>query len=256
MSLTAQTAPRRRSQELLDPPPGPAPVLLHRQPGRRVLWHEVSPRKMDLYPRQDKAYETSMLEVLDDSDQQIAYLAVSFTTRELAAQVYPRPLAYANSHGWCLNFDDPAKVWVHAHLHGHVRPASMRAGGISPRSYQLSELDLPADPSVIEADLTALDAQYADELACWIEFTLVPSVAYAHVEPDLQRQGIGTQMYLLAARQLARTGRVLRASGLQSNSAQHLWRSLQANPDVPTGTITLTYPHRDPQTYPTIDCRR
>ncbi len=60
-------------------------------------------------------------------------------------------------------------------------------------------------------------------------------VEYIKVEPQYQRNGIGTLLYAEVARFLAKEGRELRASGIQSPEAKAAWRALPSK--LPHGFV-------------------
>lgn len=55
----------------------------------------------------------------------------------------------------------------------------------------------------------------------------LPYVDYSVVEDEFRGQGFGSPLYVYTARRLAKDGDALRASSLQSDEAQSLWRRLE-----------------------------
>lgn len=186
--------------------------------GIETIWHPRSPDAVDEGPRHS-GYETALVEAVEGGTR-VGHLRISYVSDELAAQVAGNGLAYkCNVAGWCIDLaGDPAEVWVRAHLY-HGRPPRSRPD-LHPRA--LRTADAPTGDE-LTADLDAIADHYDTERLDWIETHRTPVVAASRVEATHRRRGIATAMYLRAATELAATGTVLRASGVQSDAAEALW---------------------------------
>lgn len=200
-----------------------------------------------------KAIGIAKLEALDPASGQVAgYLKVSYTTAELLDEISPTLLHWPVTHGgWQLDFDDPASLWAAAHLYASRTPTSTRRA-----PWSLSRDNAP-DPATIAADLDDLVAscRFAERRQQWLAWAVNPWVDYSRVYDPWLGRGVGTALYVTAARQLARAGTFLRASSCQSDSALQVWDRLAAGP-WPVGTVTLAGGYgQEPQTYRTLDFR-
>lgn len=217
-----------------------------------LIWHPQSPRSNDAGPR-DQAIDTALVEAFNDAGDLLGYVKASFTTPELIAARVPTPLDYQfNCRGWCRSDDSTlAETWYHAHWYAQVTPPSYTG-----RLGALSVSDAPDDETA-QAELDAIGERFREERELWIGYFSVPFIAYSHVEEPYRRTGLGTAMYLEMAGRFAELGLPLRASGLQSDSAEALWASFVNSDTIPTGSITLTsYGNREVVTYPTLDLTR
>lgn len=242
------------------------PLTLHRNPhaahghGLTYTWHDRSPDLADASPR-ESGIETSLLTATTDTGTRVAHLRVSFTTRELLAETFPTPFHWADENtgatfGFRWDTPTPAHLWVRAHEATRTLPASWD-GKNRAKSWSVQNHDVPEDPAVIDADLAVLAAHYRRQMSGFLRSHKTPFVAYSHVDNaydahrataegrthpgDLRRTGVGTTLYVLAAQQLATTGRILRASGNRSPEADALWASLIANPTIATRKTRHTY---------------
>lgn len=214
----------------------PAHIVRH-----TLSWWDQSPLVGDCAAL-DGAIGTHLLSVTDvDTGERLAYVKVSFTTAELYDEAFPTPLHYlASTKGWCLPLNDRPATWLSAHLHARQTPASLKAAGRYVASYSLSSCDVP-DAATIETDLAALVAPYAHESIGWYECYAVPFIAYSWVDNDVRRGGLASALYDIVARRIGADGKVLRASGCQSDAAAALWAHFEADPAWPTTTADITY---------------
>lgn len=65
-----------------------------------------------------------------------------------------------------------------------------------------------------------------------------PFVDYSSIEEEFKGKGLGSALYIIAAKDLAKRGKVIRSSGLQSEDAQNLWARFKKN-GLPVGNIKL-----------------
>ncbi len=204
----------------------------------RLLWLEESPHPSDVYSIA-RGWSVHMVQALHD-ECQIGHLRVAYVTDEDCRRVAPTGLHFmAQFRGWCLNFDDPVDLWIAAHLHASRTPISLRGSAALSPSWGLTRALAPAPP-LLEQDLAALAAAYEPERESWLAHVTTPDVAFAYVDDgertgsDWRRRGVAREMYRLAARVLGERGLVLRASTLQSDAAQAMWASFEADPTMPT----------------------
>lgn len=233
-------------------------VIAHQTLKHTYVWYDVSPRKADLGPR-ESGIETSMLIVENPLGEQVGYLAISFAHAETLAKYHENPFMFADHHmGACLGFDDGQiptmeNLWVEAHRHMSTLPASLKGKPLA--LWNLNVALAPQDMSMLLADLEVLKVEIRTKLQRWENYFKVPFVAFASVDREYRRQGIATVMYEVAAKQLAKTGRVLRASGTQSVDAKGLWGKFNETNIFPMRAIKLNglFEGSEDQTYQCID---
>lgn len=234
-----------------------SPVILHVDTARDLTytWHDRSFDINDAPPRRS-GIETSLLTVTR-AGHRLGYLKVSFTTKEHVASLFASPFEWADENtGACFGFSfaeeghpvSPEKIWATAYTNLRMSPPSLDGR----RVWVPSPSDAPSDPKVLAAELAVVEKVYAKKMRGFIRTFAVPFVAYSHVDGEFEAQqvghpgslrgeGVGRMMYLLAAQQLATTGRVLRASGNQTPEASALWQRLVSDPEVPTRKSRVTY---------------
>lgn len=252
------------------------PTVLHVDTERSLTytWHDQSPRLQDIGSR-ESGFLVSRLSVAHDGIE-VAYLNITSTTPELLADTFASPFEWAcENTGACFGFErareegrevSPERIWAVAYSNLGMTPPSA-AHRRSWGSYAPSEA--PSDPSVLAAELAVVEKVYAKQMRAFARWLSTPFVDYSHVDDDfdadrkpghpgsLRRTGVGRTMYVLAARHLAATrGKVLRASGCQTDHAQGLWAALHADPALPTRATRVTFykPTATPtQTYLCLD---
>lgn len=253
-----------------------APVILHTdtQRGLTYTWYDRSPDIQDASPR-ESGMETSMLTVTH-GHHRVAYLRVSFTSKAILDDLFKSPFHWADENtGASFGFDyaEPtdAKVWAAAYENLSVLPPSWngtRPAGAS--RWVMDPKDAPTDPTVLAADLDVAAKMYAAQMRGFLSTYKNPFVAYSHVDDEWDAQragdghpgnlrgtGIGSTMYILAAKHLATTGRFLISSGIQTPEAEALWARLAANPQVATRRTRRTYYRTGKtQTYWALDYTR
>lgn len=228
------------------------PVLLHTDEARGLTftWYDISRRKQDWQSR-ERGYLVSRLVVTDAADREVGYLNVTHTTAEMVAAELPTPFHWADENtGTSFGFGyydevSPQRIWASAYQALRTTPPSADGKGL----WVISEQDAPTDPDVLVRELAWAEAQFAEQVCQFVRNLSIPFVDYSFLDhtatgPDgavvrLRGTGIGQLMYVLAAKRLAEQGKVLRASGIQSEEAEALWRRLLANPDVPTREVTV-----------------
>lgn len=243
--------------------------------GLVFTWVDRSPERQHEAPRRS-GYETALLRVVHEATGRwVGWLSVSYTTRELVESLFPGrfgPLRWAEENlGAMFGFglteaglgSEPTapELWAAAHRYlGRTPTSAAGAGGsrtpMSPLSLlNLSAADAPADAAILGADLDVCLVAYRTVMERFVTLNAIPFVAYAHVDGEheadqalaqghghpgsLRGSGVGSRMYVLAAQQLAETGRVLMASFTQTPQARRVWDRFCADASVPTREIQV-----------------
>lgn len=204
-------------------------------------WQEQSSHPSD-DPATSNGWVTHMV-VARVGPTPIGRLRISYSTKESSYRDNPDGLSFFSEHrGWCLDFSDPRKLWVQAHIYAKLRPKSLQHHSVS--LYELSE-EMAPEPRVIEDDLSVIRELGELERERWLAWTQIPTIAFAFVEDgtkggvDWRRRGVASDMYRLGAIELGRRGLVLGASGIQSDSAKALWKHFEADPVIQTARIKV-----------------
>jgi hypothetical protein len=83
-----------------------------------------------------------------------------------------------------------------------------------------------------------------------------PYVDFARTNDAVQGQGLGSAMYIYTARMLGKENKILRGSGLQSESAKGAWEGLTKDARLPVGKMTQYWSKSDaPSVCPVLDFR-
>ena len=266
-----------------------SPVVLDvdEERGLTFTWHDISRRRQDWTCR-DRGYLVSRLSVTDATGTEVGGLNVTHTTPELVDEELPTSFHWADENtGYSFGFpfrraatkkaaetlaamgrnDTPlesptaARVWAAAYSALKERPPSARGKA----TYSLSASDAPADRQTLLAELAVAEEKLDRKVEQFKEFLSVPFIDYAELDrtataPDgtempLRGTGTGQRMYRLAAGRLAQQGKVLRASGIQTDEAQAVWRRMAADPETRTTEVTVRYFDQEPKTYVCLDYR-
>lgn len=115
----------------------------------------------------------------------------------------------------------------------------------------------PTDEKVLDKELDQLREEYAKDMNNFVSDHSEPTIDYSEVNPSLRGSGVGSALYIYGARMLARDGHRLRGSGVQSDSAQELWKRFAANEKLPMTKEKKTWiRHGNEDTYFFMDFRK
>lgn len=120
------------------------------------------------------------------------------------------------------------KAWLAARQDRDLGGPLKLSDGTHIERYQLTENHIP-DDVVVKKDLDALAKRIRKMMNDDLKWAKEPFVDYSRVSDTYQGMGYGTAMYILTARKLATQGRVLTASGVQSDEAQATWQRMKRN---------------------------
>lgn len=190
-----------------------------------LRWHDQSPDERDRYPLEDSAIATTLAAAYIGNER-IAYVKASFTTTKIADDLFPTTLHWLRkTQGRCgIEFNKGIQhLWLSAHHGTQERPASANKN-----PWQLLESDAPSD-DICAQDLAILEAKYERRYRYWVEGLSVPFVAFSRTEEEYQRRGLATSLYIMTAKRLAQRDMVLRASTVQSASAEALWAHFEVS---------------------------
>jgi len=250
-----------------------------------VVWQQDSIMGNDISVQLERGYETSQLTLNDPkTGEQMGYIKLGSQTKESLERSFGtdkyREFVWAsdalggfygiteiNTKDWSTSvpvrektgaelLDAKKKLWLAAHKFTHDVPKSIDPdvlrtyGGLS----RLEEKDAPDDENVIAKDLETPRRKLAKQMKEITGWHDDPIIDYIELERPLRGKGTGQALYILAARKIATKGRVLRASGIQTNAAQATWKRMADNPKLPTGTRTKANPESGTEkTYLTLD---
>jgi len=112
-------------------------------------------------------------------------------------------------------------VWVQAHKDLEIMPKDENGNRIG--YWNITKEHVPSDVQVLK-DLKKLGKKVQPEINESYENFATPYIDYSRVNGSLAGKGYGTAMYVYTARMLAKEGKALRGSGVQSDDAQGIWK--------------------------------
>jgi GNAT superfamily N-acetyltransferase len=121
-------------------------------------------------------------------------------------------------------------VWHYSYLfRGYHKFEGYVKDGKQESLYKAILYDLIWDPTIgpDKAITKAKKKLMPDMLKFKSQIVDKPFVDYIRVSPEVQRQGVGTQLYIQAAKYLATKGLKLHASTLQSDAAKASWEAMK-----------------------------
>jgi hypothetical protein len=151
-----------------------------------------------------------------------AYLKVAYKTPESIAAQTPTVYHYQAQHGWCVDLTcEMSRVAIFDKVHSWVLPYGV-------------DYDPEWEDAIKLEYLDRFDTNYKgrkaheDYLSDIAYFSNRPYVDYARTirEEDF-RKGLATQLYRYAAKHYQERGMMLRASTLQSDEAEQLWKHFE-----------------------------
>lgn len=107
-----------------------------------------------------------------------------------------------------------------------IDPPSVKTHGLRRKSWSWDEDELP-DLEAVETDLAAVSKSVEEQVEGFRKWHSEPFVDFSRLNEDRIGTGLGKKLYTEAGKDLGRRGEILRASGIQSDEAQHLWASLE-----------------------------
>lgn len=127
--------------------------------------------------------------------------------------------------------------------------------GVHLMYYNITMEQLPDDAKVIEhlEEFKALGADAMKESRERFSDQR-PFVDYSQITDELQGTGLGTAMYIYAAKRLGKEGKTLRGSGSQSSKALDLWDRFRANFPDNVSTVEIEW-YGNQSVLPILDFR-
>jgi hypothetical protein len=95
----------------------------------------------------------------------------------------------------------------------------------------------PQDEAKLDKDLTVVRKNLHKQALTMLSYHAEPSIDYIQVDDRLRGKGMGHALYIFGARMQADKGRVLRASGIQTDQAKKSWK-LMKKLGLPIRTMT------------------
>jgi hypothetical protein len=143
------------------------------------------------------------------------------------------------------------RLWVYAQQaagRGITAPSGERVA-----SYNVSDKHLPDEATILK-DLEASRKPFEEEILLKKQDLSTPVIDYSEMPKPLKGKGLGANLYVYTARRLAKSGKALRGSGIQSNSAAALWGKFKEHSPDNVREITMSKDY-DNETYLTLDFR-
>lgn len=166
--------------------------------------------QQNIRPRKDDPWVLHQVNAfLPSETETVGYLVISYIPKAKWLKRYPTIWHYANLSRGMVTVNPkapPQEIWREV---GRYRGNFWSSGNM-------------------EADLRRWSALLRKEMAEAMEFHVdKPMVDFIRVREDLRGQGIGRALYLFGARELAKMGFPLYASGIQSDEAKLSWKKFE-----------------------------
>lgn len=207
-----------------------------------VVWEPSSQDDNDRFPQLEKGMHVGITRFRSlDSQEDLGYLKSTwiddesykraFGDDEFTAfrfhQAYSGKRGYPFSkHSKYADETDPVRLrgltWLAANC--NLKGGYETEDGKWRADYQRSEDDIPKDDQKVKADLKKLSAEAESTLSHNRSFFEHPFVDFSRVKNYAQGYGYGSSLYVYAAKRLAKEGKVLRGSSLQTEEAQNVWK--------------------------------
>ena len=121
------------------------------------------------------------------------------------------------------------EIWASAHRDTGMSPKDAEGKYIA--SYNVSKDVAPHDEAVLDKDLNVFRKRFMKEIKDQRSYLdpKSPFIDFSRVEDELKGKGFGSAMYVYVAKRLGVDGAMLRASGVQTEFAQALWKRMKKN---------------------------
>jgi len=133
-------------------------------------------------------------------------------------------------------------VWVTAHRDFKI--GATDANGKTVDYVNVNESHLPDDAQVAK-DVSKWGKKFRKDMNADIDYYRTPFIDYSSVDASLVGKGYGSALYVYAARQLGKEGKVLRGSGTQTDYAKGAWKGFKKNIPNRVTQVTTTYRGND-----------
>lgn len=220
-----------------------------------VIWENDSRADNDVSIEVDRGYEISRVTINDlETGKQVGYLKMGSMNQESIERSFGadewQEFAWASdalggNYGFRrykndgvevpIRAKDPQKVleakkhlWAQSHASMQKTPQDFDRsvlpwGGL----VNLKEEHAPADEKLLDRDIDVLRKELRIQMVAQRDWHSDPTIDYIRIEENLKGAGLGHALYVFGARMQAKSGRVLRASGIQSPEARRSWARMK-----------------------------
>lgn len=146
------------------------------------------------------------------------------------------------------------KIWA-ASYRALGLPVNDKLGEYVP-SYNVNEEHAPETEAEIDNAMKPVHKATDRKLDDFKKDFRTPFVDFSSVSSSLKGQGYGGALYVYTARMLAKENRILRGSGLQSDSAKGAWEGLSKDKRLPVKKLTQHWSKSPTSVVPILDFRK
>lgn len=289
LDLTPKSAPKwlsktaKRQKDLFGSEPEYLGTIATAAGELAVVWEKDSVAKNDEFVQLERGYETSRITLNDPkTGEEMGYIKLGSQTKESLDRSFGtdewRAFAWASDASSLSGFDETnvkdwsrrvpvredtgearleakKELWAQGHKYTKTYPKSVDMTEVGRGNlYELNASHAPTDEKQLDKDLTIVRKKIQKEMDATTGWHDDPIIDYIELEKPLRGKGTGQALYILSGRMLAKQGRVLRASGIQTEAAQATWKRMDAEPKIPTGTRTKkTLGTKTEKSYLTLD---
>lgn len=133
------------------------------------------------------------------------------------------------------------EMWAKSHIAMSLAPVSYDHENSDYRPFEPESGNAPDDPKVFEKDMKQIlkltDKKYKEYRNDFKD----PYVDYANMDSSLKGEGLGSALYVYSARMLAKEGKSLRSSEMQSEDAKSVWNRFKSDERLPIKSVTHTF---------------
>lgn len=125
-------------------------------------------------------------------------------------------------------------IWAQSHASFNITPKNVSMKELHGLLVNLTPEMAPNDPVKLDEDLKILQNHANTELNEDMKELKAPFIKYSGLDETLRGQGLGTSLYIYAARKMSEKGLTLEGSGTQTEYAQKAWVRMAADETIPT----------------------
>lgn len=248
-----------------------------------ALYTPRSIRKQDIFVQEDSGFTISRYTLHDSKGVEVGYLNVAEMSDEALENSFGndeyRGFRYMSrysgaSYGNLYHYDKETnsdtirfpqsdeekrefknELWLNTVRNQELVLRSKNHNiSIPVASRHLDESHVP-DPEQVDRDLQVIHSTALKEMQKAQNYHKTPSVDYSNISDKYRGTGIGSRLYQITAKDLGTQNKVLRGSGIQSDSAQTLWKTIREK-GAPVKVIKLPNPStQDSEEFHVLDYR-
>lgn len=175
--------------------------------------------------QENRGWIVDKLSAVNEAGEEVGYLKIEMIPGEEFRRWYPTAVdLMIHIHGWAVGHWGPDVI-------GNITLDKFKALAwyFWKKEFPHLQEGTKEFDHLVKKLVRGVNRTYAAKLNQFKEYHVdAPKPAWVWVQPEYRRQGIGTKLYMEAARWMAERGLRLRASTLRSKDAEGIWNSFFA----------------------------